>query len=494
LSGDKLAHAKDETERRIEFCLDEFARVQSIRVSEVIAHLAISLTEGLDFRTVLHPEDLAFAEVTRNYIASQERGEATCRLRILRKHNRYSTMQATFRPAPHLPNGVHLHLVPDDFDHARRTERQMRKVVEGSAQAIVVRTSDRILFINDAFGRLLGFENARELIAQDFSFSVSAIHPDDREGVMTLVRQRIGGGKKGVTRYTFRLFRRDGSMIWVDTMATRVMWNGEPASLSWMIDVSDQKRMEAELLESKESAEFANRAKTEFLANMSHELRTPLNAIIGFAEVIKEQMFGAVGQNKYVDYAADIHKSGEHLLEIINDILDLAKLEAGKMELREGTVSLPRLIEQCTMLLRNKAEKAGVTLITEIDPDLPELNADERAVKQILLNFLSNAVKFTPARGTVTTRAGFDPMKGVMLSVTDTGIGMNQKEIETALAPFGQVDSKLSRQHEGTGLGLPITRSLIRLHGGDLTVDSEPNKGTTMTANFPLSRAIRAAA
>ncbi|MGZ5940720.1 MAG: sensor histidine kinase, partial [Rhizomicrobium sp.] len=214
--------------------------------------------------------------------------------------------------------------------------------------------------------------------------------------------------------------------------------------------------------------------------------RTPLNAIIGFAEVIKDEMFGPVGTTKYAEYARDIHSSGRHLLDLINDILDLSKLESGKMELRHDDVVLRTVIEECLTLIRNRAEKSDVLLVTDVEPRLPKLRCDQRALRQVLLNFLSNAVKFTPPGGTVTMRAQRVP-DGIALSVNDTGIGMSAADIEVAMTAFGQIDSKLARQHQGTGLGLPISKSLIELQGGTLMVASEPGKGTTMTATFPES-------
>jgi signal transduction histidine kinase len=320
----------------------------------------------------------------------------------------------------------------------------------------------------------------------------AAIHPDDRPLVAEHMRRRLAG-EEVVSNYEFRLARIDGSVVWVDTRAALVHWDGKPASLSWMSDINRRKAMEGELIQSKERAEFANRTKTEFLANMSHELRTPLNAIIGFAEVIKDEMFGPIGLAKYADYAKDIHNSGRHLLDLINDILDLSKLEAGKLELHDDEISLRRAVEECLTLIRNRADKSDVLLATEIEPRLAKLRCDERAVKQMLLNFLSNAVKFTPAGGTVTTRVRRVP-EGVAISVSDTGIGMSEADIQIALSAFGQVDSKIARQHQGTGLGLPISKSLIELHGGTLSVSSRPGKGTTMTAIFPASRLCARAA
>jgi two-component system cell cycle sensor histidine kinase PleC len=204
-------------------------------------------------------------------------------------------------------------------------------------------------------------------------------------------------------------------------------------------------------------------------------------------------MFGPVGLKKYADYAKDIHSSGRHLLAVINDILDLSKLEAGKLELRESEVSLQRVAEECMTLVRDRAGKNKVRLVAEFEPNVPPLLCDERTVKQVLLNFLSNAVKFTPPGGQVTL-AIRRVADGVAVSVTDTGIGMTKDEIAIALSAFGQVDSKLARKHRGTGLGMPIAKSLVELHGGRMTVESRPKVGTTMAATFPASRIVAKAA
>jgi signal transduction histidine kinase len=261
-----------------------------------------------------------------------------------------------------------------------------------------------------------------------------------------------------------------------------------------MTDVTDRKAMEDELMRSKDAAEFANRTKTEFLAHMSHELRTPLNAIIGFSEVIKNQMFGSDGLPRYIDYAADIHRSGQHLLDLINDILDLSKLEAGKLELHEAEVALADTVAQCCKLVGDSAREGQVRLIQEIGKGLPSLRADERALKQVLLNLFSNAIKFTPKGGVVTVRAHVQPDGGLGIEVSDTGIGIKVEDVKVALSPFGQIDSKLARQHKGTGLGLPICKSLVELHGGTFALESAPGKGTTVIVTFPTERVIRAAA
>ena len=242
----------------------------------------------------------------------------------------------------------------------------------------------------------------------------------------------------------------------------------------------------------RDEAEAANRAKSEFLTLMSHELRTPLNAIIGFSEIIKGEMFGPVGTARYRDYAKDIHDSGQHLLALINDILDLSKIEAGQLELDEEDVDVAEVIHSCLRLVRERAKNGGVGLATEIPEELPALHFDERKLKQILINLLSNAVKFTPAGGEVTIKAWFRAGSGYVFQIIDTGIGIAIEDIPKALTSFGQIDSKLARKYEGTGLGLPLTKSLIELSNGSMDLQSEVGAGTTVTVRFPPERAILA--
>ncbi len=244
------------------------------------------------------------------------------------------------------------------------------------------------------------------------------------------------------------------------------------------------------LVQARDEASAASKAKSDFLANMSHELRTPLNAVIGFSEIMSGELLGPIGTVQYKQYAADIHDSGTHLLSLINDILDLSKIEAGRMDLHEEQVDFADIVESSVRVVRERVVSAELTLEVDLDDNFPTLHVDERALKQILLNLLTNAVKFTEPGGLVTLRAQNSGKQGVTISVDDNGLGMEDGDIEKALAPFGQVDSSMTRKHAGTGLGLPLVKSLVELHGGVLRIDSEPGKGTSVSFTLPPDRVL----
>jgi PAS domain S-box-containing protein len=255
------------------------------------------------------------------------------------------------------------------------------------------------------------------------------------------------------------------------------------------LDITERKRSDADLLRAKEEAELASRSKSEFLANMSHELRTPLNAVIGFADILRGEIFGALGDRRYVDYAADIRDSGIHLLKLINDVLDVSKVEFGKVELAEEAVDVASVVEASVRLMRDRAHSAGVLLAHALPPTLPLVRCDDMRLKQILLNLLSNAVKFTPSGGRVTVRAVLSD-EGLGITVEDTGIGIAEADLGKALRPFGQIDSRLNRKYQGTGLGLPLAKSMIEMHGGRLDIDSTPGVGTRATVWLPAERIL----
>jgi len=255
-------------------------------------------------------------------------------------------------------------------------------------------------------------------------------------------------------------------------------------------DITDRKTAEEAVRLAKEQAESANRTKSEFLANMSHELRTPLNSIIGFSEMMMNGSYGPLGNEKYLEFANDVNASAQHLLSLISDILDLSKAEAGKFELNEDAFDVAVLVRSCLRLMQQQAKSQGVALEMEIPNSLPRLYADQRMLKQITLNLLSNAIKFTPKGGRVILKVWSRPNAGLILQVIDTGVGVALNDIPNILKPFGQVQSTYSRKHRGTGLGLPLCKNFMELHGGCLDFQSEAGAGSIVTVRFPKERVV----
>ena len=267
--------------------------------------------------------------------------------------------------------------------------------------------------------------------------------------------------------------------------------------------VMERHRVEAALMVAKQDAErsaesaraamikaqTSDRAKSEFLANMSHELRTPLNAILGFSEIMKNEILGSLGVEQYKEYIQDIHESGAYLLDVISDILDISKVETGNLELAETEVDLNEAIGKSIRLVQERAQDAGVSLLGKVD-EQSVIYADERLVKQCLVNLLSNAVKFTPEGGKIEIRVSRLENGGLSVAVADTGIGICPEDFDKVFSPFGQVESAYSGTYEGTGLGLPITKALLELHGGTLALESVVGVGTTITLSFPKERVL----
>ena len=299
------------------------------------------------------------------------------------------------------------------------------------------------------------------------------------------VEKRLHKWRSGGSSMEIKL--GDGRYILVRDYKTD---DGGTVSIS--TDISEIKQRESELIEARNIADKASRTKGEFFAKMSHELRTPLNAIIGFSDIMQGEKLGGLGAPQYKTYAHDIHDSASHLLNIINDILDVSKAEAGKLELFEQNVSVISAVQSTIRMLSERAQKSGITIdAAGVDPNLV-LRADQKKMRQILINLLSNAVKFTLRGGTITITANLDANQNAIIKVVDSGIGMRPEDIPRALTPFAQVDNAITRQHDGTGLGLPLCVALAELHGGRLHIDSTPGVGTTIYIWLPAYRVITA--
>lgn len=283
------------------------------------------------------------------------------------------------------------------------------------------------------------------------------------------------------------IVRRIASGRWVQISERRTPEGG---LISVRTDITALKDRERELIASMEAAETASRAKSTFLANISHELRTPLHAVLGLAEVMRDNPDEAASLETHRNYAKLIHDSGSHLLNLINDVLDMSKIEAGRYDLLEETMSLTDTVESCIAIVAGSAQEGGVKIAPCPSGAALSIRADSRSVKQVVLNLLSNAVKFTPPGGTVAVSVDRDPSGGLVLSVSDTGIGIAADQLPHITEPFWQADDSHTRRFEGTGLGLAISKRLMELHGGTIRVESTKGVGTTVKAHFPAARVL----
>ncbi len=379
----------------------------------------------------------------------------------------------------------------------RVVARQREMILNAAGEGIFgLDLEGRVAFINPAGARLLGRAPADMIGQKPLTHkcpdlrthgAAKAAMPSPADTSDRDASQYIAEGEFG---------RHDGTRFPVEFSVSPIIDEDREVTGTVVVfkDITERKRADMDLRHAKEQAEYANRCKTEFLANVSHELRTPLNAIIGFSEVLGSQMFGKLGSDRYLGYVEDIHDSGIHLLNIINDILDVSKAEAGKLELSEDYVDIDIAIESAVRLLREPAKSAGLQLSAKVEANLPSVWADERMLKQILINLLSNAVKFTPKGGQVLLETFLETDASMVVQVTDTGIGIAAEDMAAALTPFGQVESALSRRHAGTGLGLPLAKCLVELHGGSLTLESEVGKGTRVRIALPPDRLADTAA
>ncbi|HYI70534.1 MAG TPA: PAS domain-containing sensor histidine kinase, partial [Skermanella sp.] len=317
------------------------------------------------------------------------------------------------------------------------------------------------------------------------------IHPEDAAAALEAMAQ-CRRGRTSVYKAEFRMRSKADGWMWILSRGKVVSANPAGGALRMVgthTDITARKLAERKAEDARAEAEAASQVKSHFLANMSHELRTPLNAIIGFSDMLLREFFGPLTP-KQKEYAGAINSSGNHLLEVIGDVLDLTKVEAGRMELHREPVDVCALVRSCVALMGSEAHAAGVTLEADLPQQPIDIMADKVRLRQIILNLLSNGVKFTSAaehdrRVDVTVTPDRHRLE---IRVTDTGIGMRAEDIKVALEPFRQIDDSIARRHQGTGLGLPLAKTLSELHGGELKVASEPGRGTTVTVSLPRTQ------
>lgn len=364
----------------------------------------------------------------------------------------------------------------------------LTSVFDVSEIAIVVTDyNGRIVRVNDAFIRTYGWSRD-ELINAEVAGLVT---PDERVMARENHREYITNGVRSSGE--MKIIRKDGSIAnSLFTTATIELSQKRRFQVTTVMDITLRKQMEQSLRMAKDQADTANRAKSTFLANMSHELRTPLNAIIGFSEMMEKETFGPLANEKYVEYLGDIHMSANHLLEIINEVLDMSKIEAGRLELEEEDIDLAELVRSVLRMMASKAFGSGLMIKDHYEEGLPAVRVDRRLMRQVLINLVTNAVKFSKKGGRIDINIGTLKSGEVCITVQDQGVGIPSDKIQQALEPFGQVSDRAENSHQrGTGLGLPLAKAMVELHGGELKLDSSLGHGTTVDVYLPPQRVLR---
>ncbi|MBT3765952.1 MAG: PAS domain S-box protein [Rhodospirillaceae bacterium] len=370
----------------------------------------------------------------------------------------------------------------------REARDHLNLLLDSMAEGVVtIDAKGDVEYVNPVIEEMFGY-SFKELEGKNISILMpKPYHADHDNYISNFLKSgkpKIIGGYREVSGK-----KKDGSVFPLDLSVNEFIDVGVVKFIGTLHDLTTRKQTEQALTEARKDAEDASRVKSEFLANMSHELRTPMNAILGFGQLMMNMPKERLAE-KQDDYLRNILDSGNHLLQLINDILDISAIEAGKLEMHEEEVMVIPVVEEMVTLIQTRADSGKVNVSYEIDESLFAIRADSRRFKQILLNLLSNAVKFTPENGDVSISCHQDKAEGIRFVVSDTGLGMTPAGIKKALEPFGQAKSSLVRKQEGTGLGLPLSKQLVEIHGGTLDIESIPQEGTTVTVQFPLERIV----
>ncbi|MFA7275471.1 MAG: ATP-binding protein [Pseudobdellovibrionaceae bacterium] len=346
----------------------------------------------------------------------------------------------------------------------------------------------RVVRVNDSFVRSYGWPR-EQIVGEDF---VCLLSPDEQEIALENYERYLHNGMRSSGE--MKIVKKDGSIAnTLYTTATLELSQRRKFQVTTIMDITIRKQMEISLRVAKDQADAANHAKSAFLANMSHELRTPLNAIIGFSEIMTQGTFGSLNIPKYQEYTEDIHSSARHLLEIINEVLDMSKIEAGRVELEEGLIDVEESIESVLRMMASRAFSGNIQMRSRVEPNLPHITGDQRLIRQVLINLVSNSVKFCKAGGEIVVSGYLRKDGWLEVDVIDTGIGIPKEKIAQALEPFGQIHDTAHAANEiqGTGLGLPLAKAMVELHGGYLELESDIGKGTTVRICFPARRVMR---
>jgi PAS domain S-box-containing protein len=401
-----------------------------------------------------------------------------------------TALMLSFRAAPE-PAAERVSLLPASFTE----ELKIARARIGELETILDTATDGV-FVIDGGGRIVTFNRAAEaLFGIDAALVLGSPFTDllaeeSRKAALDYLDGLASNGVASVLNDGREVIGRvpNGGLIPLFMTMGRLSTSGKFCAV--LRDITHWKRAEEELVSAKRAAEQANEQKSEFLAKVSHEIRTPLNAVIGFSEVMMEERFGPIGNERYRQYLRDIHLSGSHLMSLINDLLDLSKIEAGKVELSFESVRVNDIIQDCAALMQPQANRERIIIRTSLSAGVPNVVADSRSLRQIILNLLSNAIKFTRPGGQVIVSTAMEENGEVVIRVRDTGVGMSEKDIETALTPFRQVTTSDRTRFDGTGLGLPLTKALVEANRATFAIDSAVDQGTLVKITFPTTRVL----